>query len=93
MGELKGIYDASSFGEPGKESKVQNSRLRGFAALLLWRFAYWGRQTSVANKILIPMHWFKTFVFGRGKWPKRAISIIVRAMYQTHVVFLCTIVL
>jgi NADH dehydrogenase FAD-containing subunit len=39
--------------------------IKGLAALVLWRFAYWGRQTSIANKILIPVHWFKTFFFGR----------------------------
>ena len=26
---------------------------------------YWGKQVSTQNKILIPMHWFKTFFFGR----------------------------
>lgn len=25
----------------------------------MWRFAYLGRQTSIENKLLIPMHWFK----------------------------------
>ncbi|CAB9510285.1 Internal alternative NAD(P)H-ubiquinone oxidoreductase A1, mitochondrial [Seminavis robusta] len=64
MGDLKGIYDGSSAGEPGKEMKG-NPKLRGLLALLLWRFAYWGRQTSMVNKILIPMHWFKSFIFGR----------------------------
>jgi len=39
--------------------------ISGVTAWLTWRFAYWGTQVSVANKILIPMHWFKTFVFGR----------------------------
>lgn len=69
MGELKGIYDGSSAG-PLRDPNTQNSgwmppALKGFAALLLWRFAYWGRQTSYVNKILIPMHWTKTFFFGR----------------------------
>lgn len=76
MGEYKGIYDGSSAG-PLRDPNADNSTvsgnrsswvppaLKGFSALLLWRFAYWGRQTSLVNKILIPMHWFKTFVFGR----------------------------
>ena len=78
MGDLKGVYDGSSVGklkdrkdkgttEVGK-SKTDTPRppaLTGFMALLLWRFAYWGRQTSIVNKILIPMYWFKAFVFGR----------------------------
>ena len=63
LGDMKGIYDGSKVGEPGKESKVP--ALRGLVALFLWRFAYWGRQTSIANKILIPMHWFKSYLFGR----------------------------
>ena len=70
LGELKGIYDGTSAGplrENTSTSSIQSPTplLKGFAALLLWRFAYWGRQTSFANKILIPVHWFKTFFFGR----------------------------
>ena len=64
VGDFKGIYDGTSVGEPGKEMK--QPQITGLFALLMWRFAYWGRQTSLVNKILIPMHWFKSFVFGRG---------------------------
>jgi NADH dehydrogenase FAD-containing subunit len=64
IGDMKGIYDGSSVGEPGKEIRIP--KLTGTLALLVWRFAYWGRQTSVVNKILIPMHWLKSFIFGRG---------------------------
>jgi NADH dehydrogenase FAD-containing subunit len=63
LGDMKGIYDGTSVGEPGKE--IKNPKIRGLAALFMWRFAYWGRQTSWVNKMLIPMHWFKAFVFGR----------------------------
>lgn len=69
VGELKGIYDGTSVGEPGKE--IQTPQITGLVALLMWRFAYWGRQTSLVNKMLIPMHWFKSFVFGRGKFGYR----------------------
>jgi NADH dehydrogenase FAD-containing subunit len=79
MGENQGIYDGSTIGPPqsldGQPKGViaslvayirnKHPRITGVAALLLWRFAYWGRQTSVANKILIPVHWFKTYLFGR----------------------------
>jgi NADH dehydrogenase FAD-containing subunit len=69
MGEWKGIYDGSSAGplrDPDEEFKRWvPPAIKGVLALLLWRFAYWGRQTSVVNKILIPMNWMKTFVFGR----------------------------
>ena len=71
MGELKGIYDGSSVGAPKDPGSPSNEKgpkppaMTGFMALLLWRFAYWGRQTSIVNKILIPMYWFKAFLFGR----------------------------
>lgn len=69
IGDLKGIYDGSSAGPLRDPSAVKNSwvppALRGLSAFFLWRFAYWGRQTSISNKILIPMYWFKTFIFGR----------------------------
>lgn len=80
MGEMKGIYDGSTAGplrdrnisdevslssSEGSQKSWMPPALKGFSALVLWRFAYWGRQTSLVNKILIPMHWFKTFVFGR----------------------------
>jgi NADH dehydrogenase FAD-containing subunit len=72
MGEMKAVYDGSTAGplrdrsdETSQASRWIPPALKGFSALLLWRFAYWGRQTSVVNKILIPMHWLKTFFFGR----------------------------
>lgn len=65
VGEMKGIYDGSSFGEPGMDDNPNVPKVTGLMALLMWRFAYWGRQTSLVNKILIPMYWFKSFVFGR----------------------------
>lgn len=66
LGEMKGVYDGTAVGEPGKE--IRPGKMTGLMALLLWRFAYWGRQTSIVNKILIPMHWFKSFIFGRGEY-------------------------
>jgi NADH dehydrogenase FAD-containing subunit len=65
MGDMKGIYDGTSFGEPGKKDNPKVPKITGLMALLMWRFAYWGRQTSLVNKMLIPMHWFKSFIFGR----------------------------
>lgn len=70
MGDNQGIYDGSSVGAPSnanEKSALQTMfpKVTGVLALLLWRFAYWGRQTSTANKILIPVHWFKSYVFGR----------------------------
>jgi NADH dehydrogenase FAD-containing subunit len=69
MGDLKGIFDGSSAGELRDPNGLKQGKhppaVTGFMALLLWRFAYWGRQTSIANKILIPVHWAKSFFFGR----------------------------
>lgn len=39
--------------------------MKGFLAFLLWRSAYWTKQVSIQNKVLIPMYWFKTALFGR----------------------------
>lgn len=63
LGDLKGVYDGSTAGKLGDNTKAP--LIKGIAALILWRFAYWGRQTSLANKILIPVHWFKTYFCGR----------------------------
>jgi NADH dehydrogenase FAD-containing subunit len=63
LGEMKGVYDGTSVGEHGKEVKV--GKMTGVVALLLWRFAYWGRQNSVENMIAIPFHWMKSYFFGR----------------------------
>ena len=63
LGEMKGIYDGSNVGVKGMEVSVP--KIKGLVALLMWRFAYWGRQTSIENKFLIPMHWLKSFLFGR----------------------------
>ena len=69
MGELKGIYDGSSAGavtsNPEAARKNKPPAITGFAALLMWRFAYWGRQVSLVNKALIPLYWFKAWLFGR----------------------------
>jgi NADH dehydrogenase FAD-containing subunit len=69
LGDLKGVYDGSSAGPLRDKEKPSSNwmppALRGLSAFFLWRFAYWGRQTSITNKLLIPMYWFKAFLFGR----------------------------
>jgi NADH dehydrogenase FAD-containing subunit len=88
VGDLKGIYDGTSVGEPGKE--IKQPQITGLLALLMWRFAYWGRQTSWVNKMLIPMHWFKSFLFGRGKssilpsLPIRQLTHVTSASTHSH---------
>lgn len=59
VGEWKGVYDSPSMGG------VQEGGVTGLTAFLLWRAAYWTKQVSLRNKILIPMYWFKTLIFGR----------------------------
>ena len=45
--------------------KVQPRRLRGLMAFLLWRAAYMTMTLSWRNRILVPMYWVITRVFGR----------------------------
>jgi len=81
VGGFKAIVDATEFGKdhldppPPRGTEIQGkdedigdgSRLtmKGFMAWLAWRSAYWTKTVSISNKILIPMFWFKSFVFGR----------------------------
>lgn len=39
--------------------------LKGWPAWILWRTAYLTKSMSIRNKILIPVYWFITWVFGR----------------------------
>ncbi|KAH8910196.1 FAD/NAD(P)-binding domain-containing protein [Coniochaeta sp. PMI_546] len=41
-------------------------QLRGWLAWVLWRGAYLTRSMSWRNKLLVPVYWFTTWVFGRG---------------------------
>lgn len=41
-------------------------QLRGWLAWVLWRGAYLTRSMSWRNKLLVPVYWFVTWVFGRG---------------------------
>jgi len=64
IGGGRGIYDGSHVGDPyGFKGMLPN--MKGFAAWLAWRSAYWGKQVSLANKLLIPMYWLKSWAFGR----------------------------
>lgn len=66
VGMFEGIYDGSSVGDPyAPPPKGLRPTLRGFWAFCMWRSAYWGKQVSLGNKILIPMYWFKSWMFGR----------------------------
>lgn len=66
----RGAMAALGFG--GGVSDLTNTDLpapkvatSGAAAFFMWRSAYWTKQLSWNNMILIPMYWFKQMVFGR----------------------------
>uniref|UniRef100_A0A7S3YYD9 FAD/NAD(P)-binding domain-containing protein n=1 Tax=Lotharella globosa TaxID=91324 RepID=A0A7S3YYD9_9EUKA len=63
IGGWKGVLDFTHVGSG--EKQLSGPTITGFAAWVTWRSAYWGRQVSLRNKILIPMHWFQSWVFGR----------------------------
>ena len=39
--------------------------LTGLKGKMFWMLGYWGNQVSWVNKMLIPMFWFKSWLFGR----------------------------
>jgi NADH dehydrogenase FAD-containing subunit len=55
LGDWKGLADL----------KAANVQGKGWMAWLFWRSAYWTMNVSISNKILIPMYWFKSWLFGR----------------------------
>ena len=62
MVDLRGVSNDSV---PGKDEDSTNVSIKGISAFIMWRSAYWGKAVSWTNKILIPMYWFKTWMFGR----------------------------
>ena len=62
IGDWKAVYDSGSI-DSSRIPKVPP--IKGIIAFLLWRAAYWTRSVSWTNKILIPMYWFKSALFGR----------------------------
>jgi NADH dehydrogenase FAD-containing subunit len=51
--------------ESSKSSSISSPKVKGLLAFMLWRAAYWTKQVSLQNKMLILMYWFKSAVFGR----------------------------
>lgn len=60
MGFGGGIADVSK-----NEVGMPQLSLTGIAAFISWRGAYLSKQLSWSNMILIPMFWFKSYIFGR----------------------------
>ncbi|KAL2134736.1 hypothetical protein VTI74DRAFT_10978 [Chaetomium olivicolor] len=44
----------------------QADELKGWAAWVVWRGAYLTKSMSVRNKILVPIYWMISWIFGRG---------------------------
>lgn len=66
LGLGRGVVDFTSVGTQSSQKVPENiGAWSGPLAWASWRLAYWGKQVSLANKLLIPMHWFKAFFFGR----------------------------
>lgn len=63
LGHGEGAVDGTV--QTDLQDRVPRFTMKGFMAWLSWRAAYLGKQTSWTNKMLIPMHWFKAWVFGR----------------------------
>ncbi|KOS17516.1 putative NADH dehydrogenase [Escovopsis weberi] len=53
LGSQKAIHQSSA------------DELKGWPAWVLWRTAYLTKSMSIRNKIMIPVHWLVTWVFGR----------------------------
>jgi len=65
LGSMVSLGTFKAVVELGSDVPQAASKIKGFIAFLLWRSAYWSMSVSIANKILIPMFWFKSFFFGR----------------------------
>ena len=46
-------------------SEMSRAGITGWAAMVAWKGAYWTKQLSWSNMMLVPMFWFKTLLFGR----------------------------
>mmetsp|Transcript_8731 Transcript_8731/g.36121 ORF Transcript_8731/g.36121 Transcript_8731/m.36121 type:complete len:101 (+) Transcript_8731:1651-1953(+) len=65
MGMWRGVADFSKTELLGDDVDTKDLTLSGFAAFVAWRGAYLSKQLSWANMLLVPMFWFKSWLFGR----------------------------
>ena len=68
MGSMASVGDWKAVLDTGAVDAKKNDYippLKGFLAFAVWRAAYWTKSVSWTNKMLIPMYWFKSAVFGR----------------------------
>eukprot|EP00035_Acanthoeca_spectabilis_P037029 m.43202 g.43202 ORF g.43202 m.43202 type:complete len:471 (+) comp8401_c0_seq2:122-1534(+) len=64
LGWGKGVVDMTHVGNP-HGNEIGLGTISGPLAFIMWRGVYFTRQLSIRNMLLIPMHWFKTMLFGR----------------------------
>ena len=57
IGNWEAVVDMTKINEKAKES--------GNLAWIFWRSSYLTMSVSMRNKMIIPMYWFMTWVFGR----------------------------
>lgn len=66
MAYVGGYKAAVSVGSDSSNSfRHRLTTLTGIKAWLFWRSAYFTMLRSIPNQILVPMFWFKAWVFGR----------------------------
>lgn len=63
LGGWRGVIDATHVGGPDHPYNL--GRFSGIMSFVIWRSAYLGKQVSASNKMMIPIYWLKTFLFGR----------------------------
>ena len=63
MGTDGGVVDMTKADVTG--GKGNGGTVSGFLAMVMWRGGYLSKQLSWQNMMLVPMFWFKSWVFGR----------------------------
>jgi NADH dehydrogenase FAD-containing subunit len=63
MGQFQGALDMTQVGDINKPKNL--GFMMGMLSFFLWRSAYFLKQNSWTNRVLIPLYWFKSFVLGR----------------------------
>ena len=63
MGQFQGALDMTQVGDINKPRNL--GFMMGMLSFFLWRSAYFLRQNSWTNRVLIPLYWFKSFALGR----------------------------
>ncbi|KAG0318563.1 hypothetical protein BGZ99_005592 [Dissophora globulifera] len=72
IGNMEAVVDLTKVNETAKNS--------GRLAWVFWRSSYLSMSVSTRNKMLIPMYWFLTFVFGRDVTSFQEYDLRKRAM-------------